>query len=125
MIIRKAQDFGDYTCKAINKMGSATQTLALKRAKKPRTPTLHVLHLGSTGVAVRVVNPPDPGRYNDPATDGDKRPKAEDLPVIGYSVQYKMLRKENWITAYNVTQTNYGKFPHTLILILLHLLCKT
>jgi len=40
--------------------------------------------------------------------DGDKRTRPEDLPVTSYSVQYKMLKKENWITAHNVTQTNYG-----------------
>jgi len=90
-------------------MGWANQTLTLKRGKKPRTPNLKIIHLGSTGVAVRVENPSDPGRYNDPATDGDKRTRAEDLPVVGYSVQYKMLKRENWITASNVTQTSYGK----------------
>jgi len=109
LIVRNLQDFGDYSCKASNKLGTVTQNITLKRANQPLTPTLQILHLGSDGVAVKVINPVHPNQYHDPAMDGGEDPSLADLPVTGYSVQFKVLGDRNWLTAQNVSLTGYGK----------------
>jgi hypothetical protein len=96
--VNNEKAFGDYVCKATNKLGKVEQVITLLKSSKPAVPEMAIREAKHDSVKLDI-----------------EGPENEELGILGYRVQYigRQELKKGWNSS-KVVEFDKGKCLHIL-----------